>query len=118
MFDMLCKLGLQETFGLRYLDEYDPELSLEITEGNANIMMPRGSVTDSSVIEALWFLVLEITIAATAGKSASSLARDTRETIVAGSPLNLFHHREFNIFNAFRFYNFFIIKRQALVGDQ
>jgi len=54
MLDMLHKLGLQEVFGLRYLDEYDPELSMEITEGNTNIMMPRGSVADSSLIEALW----------------------------------------------------------------
>lgn len=51
---MLCKLGLQNVFGLRYLDEFDPELSMEVTEGNANIMMSRGSVPDSSLIEALW----------------------------------------------------------------
>jgi hypothetical protein len=54
LFNMLRNLGLQDVFGLRYLDEYDPELSMEVTEGNTNIMMPRGSVPDSSVIEALW----------------------------------------------------------------
>jgi hypothetical protein len=54
MFDMLCELGLEGVFGLRYLDEYDPQLSMEIIEGNANIMMPRGSVPDLNLIEALW----------------------------------------------------------------
>ncbi|KUL81524.1 hypothetical protein ZTR_10336 [Talaromyces verruculosus] len=54
VFDLLRGLGLEGVFGLRYLDEYDPNLSMEITEGNANIMMPRGSVPDSSLIEALW----------------------------------------------------------------
>jgi hypothetical protein len=41
---------------LRFLDKYDPELSVEITEDKANIMIPRGSVPDSDLISALWVL--------------------------------------------------------------
>ena len=52
--NMLYRLGLQELFGVRVLDNRDPQLSLEVTEGKTNIMMPRGSVPDSAVIEALW----------------------------------------------------------------
>ncbi|KAF2231934.1 hypothetical protein EV356DRAFT_277210 [Viridothelium virens] len=51
---LLHELGVQETFGLRYLGGHDSALSMEITEGRANIMMPRGAIPDSEVIDALW----------------------------------------------------------------
>lgn len=73
MLDMLYKLSLQEVFGLRYLNEYDLELSIEIIEGNTNIMMLCRSVADLSLIKHYRFSVLEITIAATVEKFASNL---------------------------------------------
>lgn len=51
---LLHQHGLDNVLGLRALDRYDPELSVEITEGKTNIMMPRGSVKDSELIEAVW----------------------------------------------------------------
>ena len=54
VFNKLYSLRLQEVFSLRYLNEYDPDLGMEIIEGNAKIMMPRRSVLDSSLIKALW----------------------------------------------------------------
>lgn len=51
---LLHQHGLENVLGVRSLDGYDPELSVEITEGKTNIMIPRGSVKDSELIEALW----------------------------------------------------------------
>jgi hypothetical protein len=42
--DMLVELGLHQLLGLRDLDQREPELNVEVTEGKANIMIPRGSV--------------------------------------------------------------------------
>ncbi|KAF2844162.1 hypothetical protein T440DRAFT_494225 [Plenodomus tracheiphilus IPT5] len=47
-------LGLDQIFGLRCLNEYDPSLSIEFTEGKTNIMLVRGSVLEYELIEALW----------------------------------------------------------------
>ncbi|EER24714.1 hypothetical protein D8B26_006899 [Coccidioides posadasii str. Silveira] len=58
LFDRISALlhqhGLENVLGVRSLDRYDPDLSVEITEGKTNIMIPRGSVKDSELIEALW----------------------------------------------------------------
>lgn len=60
VFRLLCQLGLEDVFGLRrlpllFIDDHDPDLlSLEVTEGKVNMMMARGSVPDTEVIEALW----------------------------------------------------------------
>ncbi|KAK2803796.1 hypothetical protein FQN51_003026 [Onygenales sp. PD_10] len=51
---LLRQHGLENVLGVRSLDRYDSELSVEITEGKTNIMMPRGSVKDSELIEAVW----------------------------------------------------------------
>jgi hypothetical protein len=53
---LLVKLGLDSIFGLRYLgdDDLNSNLTLEITEDRANIMMPRGILPKSEEIEALW----------------------------------------------------------------
>jgi len=51
---MLKALGLDQTFGLRCLEEYDPSLSIEVTERKSNIMLDRDSVPQSELIEALW----------------------------------------------------------------
>ena len=40
--------------GVRRLDEYDPRFSVEITETGANIIMERGAVPQTQLIEALW----------------------------------------------------------------
>lgn len=53
---LLHQHGLDNVLGLRSLDRYDPELSVEITEGKTNIMIPRGSVKDSELIEAVWVM--------------------------------------------------------------
>lgn len=52
--DQLCQLGLADILGLRNLDEYDSGLTVEITEGNANIMIKRGIVPEEELIPALW----------------------------------------------------------------
>ncbi|CBX98883.1 hypothetical protein LEMA_P081220.1 [Plenodomus lingam JN3] len=49
---VLKDLGLDQIFGLRCLDEYDPSLSIEVTEGKTNIMLVRGSVPEDELIEA------------------------------------------------------------------
>jgi hypothetical protein len=52
--NLLREHDLDEIFGVRLLDDHDPELSMEVTEGKANIMMPVGSLPDSALTEALW----------------------------------------------------------------
>lgn len=51
---LLYQHGLENILGVRSLDRYDPELSVEITEGKTNIMIPKGSVRESELIEAFW----------------------------------------------------------------
>lgn len=42
--------GLDEVLGLRLLESRDPDVSVEVTEGISNIMMPRGAVDSSSFL--------------------------------------------------------------------
>lgn len=51
---LLYDIGLENLLGVRLLDSYDPNRPKEVTEGKTNIMMPRGSVPDADLIEALW----------------------------------------------------------------
>ncbi|KAJ5456057.1 uncharacterized protein N7458_004321 [Penicillium daleae] len=51
---LLHQYGLENVLGVRSLDRHDPELSVEVTEGKTNIMIQRGSVNDSELIEAFW----------------------------------------------------------------
>ncbi|KAL4961394.1 uncharacterized protein BDV14DRAFT_203844 [Aspergillus stella-maris] len=51
---LLHQYGLENVFGVRSLDRYDSDLSVEVTEGKANIMISRGSVKESELIEAFW----------------------------------------------------------------
>lgn len=46
--------NLENVLGVRCLDKFDPELSVEVTEGKTNIMISRGSVQNSELIEAFW----------------------------------------------------------------
>lgn len=57
---LLHQHGLENILGVRSLDRYDPELSVEITEGNTNIMTPKGSVRESELIEAFWILATHL----------------------------------------------------------
>ncbi|PPQ83200.1 hypothetical protein CVT25_004259 [Psilocybe cyanescens] len=52
----LTSLGLEKLFGVRDLQDYDSEKTVEITEGEANIMLPRSNetFTDATLLEALW----------------------------------------------------------------
>ena len=51
----LTALGLEKLFGVRDLQDYDNGLSVEVTEGDANIMLPRSDLFASAdLIEALW----------------------------------------------------------------
>lgn len=50
---LLCKLGLEELFGLRLLYKYEKK-SVEITQGKASIMIPKELVPLDNAIEALW----------------------------------------------------------------
>lgn len=51
---LLEQHGLEDVLGLRILDGRDSELSVEVTEGRANIMLPRRAFEPESLIEALW----------------------------------------------------------------
>ncbi|KAF2261487.1 hypothetical protein CC78DRAFT_607690 [Lojkania enalia] len=51
---LLNQLGLDHVLGLRTLDTHDSELTVEVTEGNANIMIKRGIVSDDELIQAVW----------------------------------------------------------------
>ena len=46
--------NLDDVFGVRRLDEYDPRFSVEVTEEKTNIMMEKGTVPATQLIEALW----------------------------------------------------------------
>jgi hypothetical protein len=47
-------LGLHNVLGVRYFDKHDTQFSVEITQGNANIIVPRGALLDSQLIDAFW----------------------------------------------------------------
>jgi hypothetical protein len=51
---LLRRYGMDELLGLRVLEQRDSDLSLEVTEGNANIMVAAGALPTDSMIEALW----------------------------------------------------------------
>ncbi len=53
-FDLLNAKGLTQVYGLRCLDSFDADLSMEVTEGRTNIMLPQGSIPLSETIEAMW----------------------------------------------------------------
>lgn len=45
---------LENILGLRLLESRDPEVSVEVTEGTSNIMLPRGAVDAKQLIPAMW----------------------------------------------------------------
>ncbi|KAK4459680.1 hypothetical protein QBC42DRAFT_289295 [Cladorrhinum samala] len=49
--NFLAEHQLDRVLGLGDLDQRDPKLNVEVTEGKANIMMPRGSVPESELIQ-------------------------------------------------------------------
>lgn len=51
---LLHQHGLDKILGLRVLDKHDSELTVEVTEGNMNIMIRRGIVPEDELIQALW----------------------------------------------------------------
>lgn len=51
-------LGLHDVLGVRYFDTYDPKYSVEITQGNANVMVPGGEGL-SGLLEAFWVFSLD-----------------------------------------------------------
>lgn len=53
-YALLRKLDLEKIFGLRNLNGYDPALSVEVTEGTANIMLPPSAIPSDSLVEAMW----------------------------------------------------------------
>lgn len=57
-FDALAKyLGdheLQDVFGIGSLEGHERKVNIEMTEGKANIMLPEGSIGESSLMPAFW----------------------------------------------------------------
>ncbi|SPO05320.1 uncharacterized protein DNG_08007 [Cephalotrichum gorgonifer] len=51
---LLYQHGLDHLLGIRSLDQHSSELTVEVTEGNMNIMIRRGIVPEDELIEALW----------------------------------------------------------------
>jgi hypothetical protein len=56
---LLYQHRLDQVLGLRVLDKHDSELTVEITEGNMNIMIRRGIVPENELIQALWVFAKE-----------------------------------------------------------
>lgn len=54
---MLVHRRLNQILGLRALDQYNSDLTVEVTEGNMNIMIRQGVVPENELIEALWVFV-------------------------------------------------------------
>jgi hypothetical protein len=52
-------LELHNVLGIRYFDKHDTQFSVEITQGNANVMVPRGPLSDADLIEAFWVFNLD-----------------------------------------------------------
>lgn len=52
--EMLKNLGLDQIFGLRLLGDHNPHLSVEVTEGKANIMLSPEGIPPTELIEALY----------------------------------------------------------------
>lgn len=52
--NMLEELNLQEILGLRMLESHDSSRNVEVTEKTTNIMIPKGCVPETELIEALW----------------------------------------------------------------
>lgn len=50
----LRKHVLESLLGLGLLEGHKREVNVEITEGKANIMLPNGSIADSSLMPAFW----------------------------------------------------------------
>ncbi|KAH7019807.1 hypothetical protein EDB80DRAFT_820410 [Ilyonectria destructans] len=46
--------GLDQVLGLRLLESRDPDVSVEVTEGTSNIMLPQGAVDTQQLIPAMW----------------------------------------------------------------
>ncbi|KPM37935.1 hypothetical protein AK830_g8613, partial [Neonectria ditissima] len=46
--------GLDQVLGLRLLDSRDPDVSIEVTEGTSNIMLPQGAIDGQQLIPAMW----------------------------------------------------------------
>jgi hypothetical protein len=51
---LLKSLNLDHIFGVRSLDDRNPNLSVEITEGKVNIMLEPDAIPETELIEALW----------------------------------------------------------------
>ncbi|OTA93918.1 hypothetical protein M434DRAFT_30424 [Hypoxylon sp. CO27-5] len=51
---LLYVYDLDLVLGLRSLDTHDSDLTVEVSEGNMNIMIRRGIVPDNKLIQALW----------------------------------------------------------------
>ena len=52
--NLLVNLQMQDLFGVRLLESHDNNLTVEVTEGRNNVMIPRGAVGDDGLQEALW----------------------------------------------------------------
>ena len=52
--DFLNRHDLEEVLGIRLLESRDPGISVEVTEGASNIMLPKGAVDEKSLIPAMW----------------------------------------------------------------
>ncbi len=51
---VIQELGLHNVLGVRYFEKHDTQFSVKITQGNANVMVPRGALSDSQLIDAFW----------------------------------------------------------------
>jgi hypothetical protein len=47
-------LGLHDVLGVQYFEEHNTQFSVEITQGNANVIVPREALLDSQLIDAFW----------------------------------------------------------------
>lgn len=53
-FSLIRDLGLHNHLGIRCFEEHDTRYPVEITQGNANVMVPLGAYPSSELIDAFW----------------------------------------------------------------
>ncbi|OBR10511.1 hypothetical protein CH63R_06203 [Colletotrichum higginsianum IMI 349063] len=56
---LLDEHGLGDVFGIRDLKNYNTDLNVEVTENNANLMLPCGSIDEDRLIITVWKLGLQ-----------------------------------------------------------
>ncbi|KAF3492140.1 uncharacterized protein GIQ15_01657 [Arthroderma uncinatum] len=58
-FRVIEDLKLHNVLRIRYFDKHDSQLSVKVTQGKANVVVPQGVLSDSNLIDAFWVFNLD-----------------------------------------------------------